>query len=329
MTASGIEPFAVEVPTSAVEDLQRRLAAMRWPEQETVRDWSQGVPLHHVQDLCRYWLHEYDWPARQVLLNSVPQFVTHVGGLPIHFMHARSPHPDALPLLLTHGWPGSVAAFLEVIGPLTDPDDPGDAFHVVIPSLPGYGWSGKPDMTGWGLARIADAWAELMSRLGYDSFGAQGGDIGSGVSAHLGARHSTRVTGVHVNMVIAGPPPGQTEFSDVERRALDAERHYRAVDSGYNKLQRTRPQPVGYGLSDSPSGQCAWILEKFCAWSDCDGDPVAALGPDRIFDHVAIYWFTESGASSARLYWELAQEHGGRLPKVPVPVGASLFPHDI
>jgi pimeloyl-ACP methyl ester carboxylesterase len=329
MMAPGIESFAVDVPTSAVDDLQRRLAATRWPERETVRDWSQGVPLHHVQDLCRYWLYEYDWPARQARLNSVPQFVTQVGGLAIHFMHSRSPHPDALPLLLTHGWPGSVAEFLEVIEPLTNPADPRDAFHVVIPSLPGYGWSGKPDTTGWGLARIADAWAELMSRLGYGTFGAQGGDIGSGVSAHLGARHAERVAGVHVNMVIAGPPPGQTEFSEVERRALDADRRYRAVDSGYNKLQRTRPQTVGYALSDSPAGQCAWILEKFWAWSDCDGDPVASLGPDRILDHVAIYWFTESGTSSARLYWEMAQEHRGRLPRVPVPAGVSLFPHDI
>ena len=328
-----VTPFAVTVPDAAVEDLRRRLRATRWPEPETVEDWSQGAPLRYVQDLCRYWADGYDWPARQARLNAVEQYTTDLDGQRIHFLHARSPQPDALPLVLTHGWPGSVTEFLDVVAPLTDPaahgSDPRDAFTVVAPSLPGYGWSGKPTAPGWGLERIADAWAGLMSRLGYERFGTQGGDWGSYVAANVGARHPDRVVGVHLNMVNVPPPPGRTEFTEREQRGVRAERHYRTLDAGYAVQQRTRPQTLGYALADSPAGQCAWILDKFWSWTDSSGDPVRALGADRVLDLPSIYWFTNSAASSARLYWETAQSPAGRNPTVHVPTGVSIFPHDI
>jgi pimeloyl-ACP methyl ester carboxylesterase len=328
-----LTPFSVDVPTAAVDDLRRRLRATRWPEPPTVDDWSQGAPLGAVQELCAYWADGYDWPARQARLNAVPQFVTEVDGLPIHVLHARSPQEGALPLVLTHGWPGSVAEFLDVLGPLTDPaahgGDPADAFDVVVPSLPGFGWSGKPTAPGWNLGRTADAWVELMSRLGYERFGAQGGDIGSFVSANLGARHPGRVLGIHLNMLVSGPPEGRTEFTEREQRALEREQAHRAVGAAYAQQQRTRPQTLGYGLTDSPAGQCAWILEKFWAWTDSGGDPVGVLGADRILDHISTYWFTASATSSARLYWELAQAPAERTPTVSVPTGVSVFPHEI
>jgi pimeloyl-ACP methyl ester carboxylesterase len=329
----GITPFSVAVPEAAVDDLRRRLRATRWPNPATVGDWSQGVPLPYLQRLCRYWAEEYDWPRRQDRLNAVEQCVTGLSGVPIHLLHVPSPQPDALPLVLTHGWPGAVWEFLDVLGPLTDPaahgGDPADAFTVVAPSLPGYGWSGKPTAPGWGPARIADAWAELMGRLGYRRFGAQGGDWGSIVTTHLGARHPDRVLGVHLNMLSVPPPAGQTEFTEREQHGLRAAEHYRTVDSGYFAIQRTRPQTLGYGLADSPAGQCAWILEKFWSWTDCAGDPIATLGADRILDIVSTYWFTDSAASSARLYWEMARDPAAVRPSVPVPTGVSLFPHDI
>ena len=330
--SSGAIPFAIDVPDSEVDDLRRRINATRWPDPGPVADWSQGVPLPYLQELCRYWAEEYTWQARQARLNAVPQFRTELDGVPIHLLHVRSPEPGALPLVLSHGWPGAVWEFLEVLGPLTDPaahgGDPRDAFTVVAPSLPGYGWSGKPNTSGWGPARTADAWADLMTRLGYQHFGAQGGDWGSVVTTQLGARHPDRLIGVHLNMVIAQPPAGQTTFTAREQRGLQAERHYRTVDSGYFAEQSTRPQTLGYGLADSPAGQCAWMLEKFWSWTDCAGDPVRTLGADRILDIVSTYWFTNSAASSARLYWETAHELGAPAT-VPVPTGVSLFPHDI
>ncbi|WP_409329965.1 epoxide hydrolase family protein [Trujillonella humicola] len=331
--ASDVHPFSVAVSDEHVEDLRRRLRATRWPDPETVDDWSQGVPLHVLQDLCAYWGDGYDWPSRQARLNGVEQALTEVDGLPIHFLHVRSAQPGALPLVLTHGWPGAVVEFLDVLGPLTDPaahgGDPADAFSVVAPSLPGYGWSGKPTQAGWGLPRIADAWAELMGRLGYRRFGAQGGDWGSFVAANLGARHADRTVGVHLNMASAPPPRGFEPRTEREERAVRAARHYRTVDSGYASQQQTRPQTLGYGLADSPAGQCAWILEKLWAWTDCAGDPVQALGADRVLDLVSVYWFTDSAASSARLYWESARDPSALRPAVSVPVGISVYPHDI
>jgi pimeloyl-ACP methyl ester carboxylesterase len=324
---SAVEPFTVDVPEEAVADLRRRLRDTRWPDPATAGDWSQGVPLPWLQEVCRYWAGEHDWSRAQAELNSSPQVTTVVDGLRVHLLHVRSPHPGALPLVLTHGWPGSVVEFLDLLRPLTEPEDPQDAFHVVVPSLPGYGWSGKPVAPGWGPARTADAWAEVMRRLGYERFGAQGGDIGSFVSANLGARHPDRVAGVHLNMVVTGPPDGQTEFDAREQRALDRLREFRTDGSAYSHQHRTRPQTLGYGLTDSPAGQAAWILEKFAAWTD--GDPVDAIGLDRLLDDVSVYWFTATATSSARMYWEMARAPQEREPRVEVPTGVSLFPHEI
>jgi pimeloyl-ACP methyl ester carboxylesterase len=302
-----IEPFHPSVSDADLEDLRDRLRRTRWPDAEAVADWTQGVPLSYLQRLCSYWADDYDWRARESLLNAYPQFRTEVDGLGIHFLHVRSPHPDALPLVLTHGWPGSFVEFLDVIGPLADPaahgGDPADAFHVVVPSLPGYGWSDKPTSTGWGIERIADAWHELMVELGYNRYGAQGGDWGSAVTTCIAQQHRHSVAGIHLNMPRGKPAEGQTEFDESEQRTIDAGAHYQEWDSGYSKQQSTRPQSLGYGLNDSPAGQCAWILEKFWSWADCDGDPVAALGADRILDNITLYWLSQTATSSARLYW--------------------------
>jgi pimeloyl-ACP methyl ester carboxylesterase len=291
------------------------------------------VPLEYLQSVCRYWQEDYDWPARQVMLNRFAQYRTVIDGLGFHFIHVRSSEPEALPLILSHGWPGSIVEFMEVIGPLTDPVGHGgeakDAFHVVAPSLPGYGWSDKPATTGWGVERIADAWAGLMARLGYERFVAQGGDWGAGITTCLGIQHPQRVAGIHVNMVVAGPEPGQTEFDEEETAALALQTHYWDSESGYSRQQATRPQTLGYGLTDSPAGQCGWVLEKFWSWSDCDGDPVAAFGADRLLDNVMLYWLPRTAASSGRLYWQSMARSGSRQQKVEVPAGVSVFPKEI
>ncbi|HXZ66280.1 MAG TPA: epoxide hydrolase, partial [Streptosporangiaceae bacterium] len=299
---------------------------------ETVDDWSQGVPLAYLRELCDYWLERYDWRACERSLNAFPQFTTVIDGLDIHFLHVPSPHQGALPLVLTHGWPGSIVEFRKVIGPLTDPvahgGDAADAFHLVCPSLPGFGFSGKPASPGWGVPRIADAWDTLMTRLGYPRYGAQGGDWGSGVTAALGSRHADHVVGIHLNMVIVRPDPATMDsLTDQERSALAGLQYYRDWDSGYSKEQSTRPQTVGYGLVDSPVGLCAWILEKFWAWTDCDGDPANALTRDEMLDNVMLYWLPGAGASSARLYWESFGKGLGET--VRVPVGCSIFPREI
>jgi len=328
----GITPFRIEVPDRELDDLRDRLRRTRWPEPAPVDDWSQGVPLPYLEGLCRYWSDGYDWRAREARLNTFPQYRTEIDGLRIHFLHVRSPEPGALPLILTHGWPGSVVEFAEVIGPLTDPAahgaDPADAFHVVAPSLPGYGWSDKPASTGWGIERIAAASATLMARLGYQRYGAQGGDWGAGVTAFLGKQDPDHVAGVHVNMPIGGPEPGQTTFTDEEQASVAAGIHYMEHESGYSRQQATRPQTIGYGLTDSPVGQCAWILEKFCAWADCDGDPIEAFGADRLLDNIMLYWLPAAGASSARLYWQ-SYHSLGNVGEVRVPAGASIFPKEI
>jgi epoxide hydrolase len=325
-------PFRLDIPDAAIDDLRRRLARTRWPEPETVNDWSQGMPLSYLQDLCRYWGDDYDWRSREARLNSFPQFRTEIDGLGIHFIHVRSPHPGALPLVLTHGWPGSVVEFLKVIHPLTDPVAHGgnasDAFDVVGPSLPGFGFSDKPGQPGWGLDRIADAWAELMYRLGYDRYGAQGGDWGAGVARSLAQRHPERLVGIHLNMVIARPDPDTMhDLTEQEQSALAAMAHFQESDSGYVKEQSTRPQTLGYGLVDSPAAQCAWIVEKFWSWMDCDGDPLNVLSRDELLDNVMLYWLPSTGASSARLYWE-SYNPGEREP-VHVPTGCSIYPKEI
>ena len=327
-----IAPFLIETPEADLDDLRRRLRQTRWPEPATVADWSQGVPLDYLRDLCDYWLDDYDWLSAQARLNRFPQYVTDIDGLRIHFIHARSPHAEALPLVITHGWPGSVVEFGKVIEPLTDPvangSDPSDAFHVVCPSLPGYGFSGKPDRPGWGTARTADAWDKLMTRLGYARYGAQGGDWGAQVTTGLGLRHPGNLVGIHLTMPGVAPDPDtMSDLTDRERAALASLDYYRKQDSGYSKEQSTRPQTIGYSLVDSPAGLCAWILEKFWSWTDSDGDPANVLTRDEMLDNVMLYWLPGTGASAARLYWE--SFGSGFMEPVRVPVGCSIFPKEI
>jgi epoxide hydrolase len=326
-----VTPFDVVVADEAIDDLRERIRRTRWPEPSTVKDWSQGVPLDYLRDVCDYWASGYDWRVCEQRVAAWPNLRTEVDGLGIHFLHVRSPEPGALPLVLTHGWPGSVLEFLDVIGPLTDPaahgGDTADAFHVVVPSLPGYGWSDRASSPGWGIERIADAWVEVMRRLGYERFGAQGGDWGAAVTTCLGAQHPDSLAGIHLNFVRGTPPRGQTEFTAEERACIDLGLHYQQWESGYSQQQSTRPQTLGYALTDSPVGQCAWILEKFASWADCDGDPVAAFGAGRLLDNITLYWLTATATSSARLYWESFRTR--RLGAPDVPVGVSVFPKEI
>lgn len=330
--SEAIHPFTVAIPDAALDDLRQRLANARWPEAETVDDWSQGVPIARLRDLCAYWQDGYDWRACEARLNAYPQFRTEIDGLGIHFLHVRSPDADALPILLTHGWPGSILEFLKVIGPLTDPAAHGapgaPAFHLVIPSLPGYGFSDKPSGTGWGVERIAAAWITLMRRLGYQRFVAQGGDWGAAVTTGVAMARPAELAGIHLNMPLVFPE--QSDFADLtpaEQASVESMGFYQEKDSGYAKQQGTRPQTIGYALADSPVGQAAWIYEKFYAWTDNDGTPESALGRDEILDDISIYWLTNSGASSARLYWESANAF--RAQRLDLPVGASVFPKEI
>lgn len=329
--AAPITPFRIAVPDEVLEDLRRRLSQTRWPEAECVDDWSQGIPLAYTRDLAQYWAEGYDWRAREAALNRFDQYITEIDGLDLHFIHQRSPHADALPLLITHGWPGSISEFAKIIEPLTDPTSHGgraeDAFHVVCPSLPGYGFSGKPTGTGWGVERIARAWDELMVRLGYDRYGAQGGDWGAAVTTQIG-RNGGHCMAIHTNMPIARPPAGATEFSAEELASLTAMREHQRWGTGYSKQQSTRPQTLGYGLVDSPVAQLAWIVEKFWAWTDCDGHPENALSRDEMLDDVTIYWVTATGASSARLYWESFRAFGSG-GRVDLPTGVASFPKEI
>ncbi|MDH3679066.1 MAG: epoxide hydrolase 1 [Acidimicrobiia bacterium] len=326
-----IVPFRIDVPDELLADLQQRLTNTRWPEQELVDDWSQGIPLAYVQEVCRYWADDYDWRAREAALNRFDQFMTTIDGVDIHFVHARSPNPDAIPLIITHGWPGSIVEFHKVIEPLADPTANGgdavDAFHVVAPSLPGFGFSGKPTETGWGVPKIAEVFAELMSRLGYDRYVAQGGDWGSAVTSSLGANDSDHCAAIHVTLAMGSRPNVDGEPTPEEQRALDGIAHYRDWDSGYSKQQSTRPQTVGYGLVDSPAAQAAWILEKFWAWTDCDGHPENVLDRDELLDNVMLYWINGNGASSARIYWESFAR--GPRPVVSIPSGFAVYPKEI
>ncbi len=326
------KPFEVRISDAEATDLRDRLTCTRWPDAETVDDWSQGIPLEYVREVCAYWADEYDLQAAEARFNAFPQFIADVDGMPIHFLHVRSPEPGALPLVMTHGWPGSVVEFHEVIGPLTDPVAHGgqadDAFHLVCPSLPGYGWSGKPTTSGWGVERIASTWAALMAGLGYEHYGAQGGDWGASVTREVGMLDRDHVVGIHLNMVIAAPDPEtMNDLTPAEQAALESLDFYSKWDSGYSKQQSTRPQTVGYGLVDSPAAQCAWILEKFHAWSDCDGHPENVYARDRLLDNVMTYWLPATGASSARLYWESFNRV--RFDPVDVPTGGSVFPKEI
>ena len=332
--SDAVTPFRIEASDEALDDLRRRLRATRWPEKEAVDDWSQGIPLAYVQEVCAYWVEKYDWRERERKLNAFPQFRTEIDGLGIHFVHVRSPHADALPLVVTHGWPGSIVEFQKVIAPLCDPTahggDAADAFHVVCPSLPGYGFSDKPAVKGTGVERIADLWAALMARLGYARYGAQGGDWGAMVTTHIGIQDPTHCAGIHLNMPIAAPDPEtMNDLTPREQSALAGIQHYQEWDSGYSKQQSTRPQTLGYALVDSAAGQAAWILEKFWAWTDCDGHPENVLTRDELLDNVMLYWLPGTGASSARLYWESFGRQTQALAQVGVPTGCSIFPKEI
>ena len=330
---SAVSPFRIAVPDAVVNDLKSRLRNTRWPEAELVDDWSQGAPLQWIKDVCGYWAEQYDWRKREAALNRFAQFTTDIDGLGIHFIHARSPNPQAMPLIITHGWPGSVVEFHKVIEPLVDPVAHGgkaaDAFHVVCPSLPGFGFSAKPTATGWGVDRIAKTWAVLRNRLGYARYGAQGGDWGSAVTTALGAQDPDHCAGIHITLAMATRPNVEGQPTPEESRALQGIKYYADWDSGYSKQQSTRPQTLGYALTDSPSGQAAWILEKFWAWTDCNGHPENILTRDELLDNVMLYWVTASAASSARLYWESFGPKRRTPHTVNVPTGVAVFPKEI
>ena len=337
MTDLVTEPrlFRIDATDEQLADLHRRLAETRWPDPEPVDDWSQGIPNAYVRELCDYWVDGYDWRAREANLNRFPQYIAPISvqgcePVDIHFIHARSPHPDATPLIMTHGWPGSVAEFQDVIDPLTDPTahggEPADAFHVVCPSLPGYGYSAKPRETGWGIERVAAAWVELMALLGYDRFAAQGGDWGSMITTLLGSRHADACTAVHLNMAVVLPSTLE-DLTEAEKSCIASFEDYQRWGSGYSTQQSTRPQTLGFGLADSPAAQCAWIVEKFGAWTDNGDSDEPTLDRDRMLDNVMLYWLTNTGASSARLYWESFKNPPFEVPQVPV--GVSIFPAEI
>ncbi len=324
---SDIRPFTLAVPQSAIDDLYRRIDMTRWPEREPVSDWSQGTPLSALKELVDFWRNDYDWRACEARLNALGQHMTEIDGLEIHFLHVRSSRADAVPLIMTHGWPGSVIEFLGAIPLLTEPAE-GMAFHLVIPSLPGYGFSGKPAQAGWGVEKIGAAWGTLMARLGYDRWVAQGGDWGSVVTTMIGRQAPAGCAGIHVNMPLGRPAPEDMQSKDpAVLSALQRLGHYQEWDSGYSKQQGTRPQTIGYALVDSPVGLAGWILEKIWAWTDNSGSPFDALSKQQICDNLMLYWLPATGASAARLYWESFSKIGEG--QVMLPAGASAFPKEV
>ncbi|MFP3463957.1 epoxide hydrolase family protein [Leifsonia sp. SIMBA_070] len=331
-TSTQIRPFAAAVPDADIADLKDRLGRTRWPDPETVRDWSQGVRLDNAKSLIQHWLHDYDWRRFETTLNQYPQYLTEIDGLDIHFIHVTSPNPDAMPLILTHGWPSSIVDFMKLIGPLTDPVAHGgrieDSFDVVIPSLPGFGFSGKPAETGWNVERIAAAWTELMRRLGYTRWAAHGGDWGSVVTTTLGAMPPDGLVGIHLNTPYAFPADIPQALSPEEQHAVDTLALYGGPLGGSNHLQGTKPETPGFALADSPAGQAAWIYEKFQSKTDNQGLAEDAIALDDILDTISLYWFTNTAASSARIYWEnrTATMAG---PKLTLPVAVTVFPRDI
>ena len=330
---STIKPYTIQFNDESLADLKQRITNTRWPEAETVEDWSQGAPLSYIKELAEYWTNEYDWRKHETSLNRFDHFTTEIQGLNIHFIHQRSPHKNALPLIMTHGWPGSIEEFNKVIEPLTNPTEYGgkaeDAFHVVCPSLPGYGFSGKPDSTGWGVDKIALAWDELMVTLGYNAYVAQGGDWGSIVTTAIG-KNERHCKAIHINMPLVNPTPEALENpSEEDKHALARWQFYQDLDSGYSTQQATRPQTLGYGLTDSPIGQLAWIIEKFFYWMDCNGHPENIVTKDELLTNVMIYWLTKSATSSARLYWESFASVMADVDKVSLPTGIAAFPKEI
>lgn len=330
-----VRPAPIAIPDSALEDLKRRLDGTRWPEAETVPGWQQGVPLAAARELCRYWREHYDWRRCEAMLNRWNPCVTTIDGLDIHCFDIRSPEAGALPVVMSHGWPGSILEFHKVVGPLTDParhgGDPADAMHLVLPSLPGYGFSGRPDAGGWTVTRIATAWAELMRRLGHGAdWAAQGGDWGAAISSTIAAQAPAGCIGAHLNFMRVAPSDAEIANADEEERSVLARsKHYDQELAGYKTEQNTRPQTLGYALADSAAGQAAWIYEKFHDWTDHAGMPESVLGRDEMLDIVSSYWLTNTAASSVRLYWETHHARDGWTAEVALPTAFSLFPKDI
>jgi epoxide hydrolase len=337
-TSSEIRPFRLEVPQADLDDLHDRLARSRWPDELPGVGWSRGVPLGYLKDLAEYWETSFDWRKQEALLNEHPHFTTFIDGQNIHFMHVRSPEPDALPLIMTHGWPGSIVEFLDIIGPLTDPrshgGDPAEAFHAVIPSIPGFGLSGPTGAPGWTARRVATAFAELMRRLDYNRYAAQGGDLGAVVSPDLGRVDPDHIVGVHVNAASVGfmpfPPLDEAELAELtdrERARVERIGVFMSEEFGYAQIQSTRPQTLAYGLTDSPIGQLAWIVDKFQSWTHAEV-PEDAVDRDRMLANVMLYWLTRTAGSSATIYYE--DLHAGGWPeRSVVPTGVAVFAEDI
>jgi pimeloyl-ACP methyl ester carboxylesterase len=342
-TATEIRPFQIEIPEEQIDDLRRRIAATRWPSKELVEDRSQGVQLATLKALADYWETDYDFGRIEKRLNALPQFTTEIDGVEVHFIHVRSQHEDALPLIMTHGWPGSVIELLEIVGPLTDPTahggEAGDAFDLVLPSIPGYGFSGEPTEVGWDAGRTARAWSELMHHLGYTRYVAQGGDVGASITDAMGRQAAEGLLGIHLNLlvtVLAAPQPAESEQ---ERAATDQLAEFRATGFGYFLEQATRPQTIGYALLDSPVALAAWMLDHDTdsyykiSQAFVDGRPAGNLTRDHIVDNVTLYWLTGTGASAARSYWEsgraAALAAGQAPPEVSLPVGFTTFPDEI
>ncbi|MFG2063959.1 epoxide hydrolase family protein [Micromonospora sp. NPDC048871] len=336
-----MRPFRIDIPQADLDDLDRRLAAVRWPAELPGVGWERGVPLDYLRDLVDHWRHRFDWRAAERWLNEFPQFTTEIDGANVHFVHVRSAVPDATAVILTHGWPGSFVEFLDLIGPLTDPaahgGDPADACHVVIPSIPGYGFSGPTRETGWDTRRVARAWAELMRRLGYDRYVAQGGDWGSPISLEVGLADPEHVAGVHVNMLATFPPQDPALFAglpDEDLARLEFAQNFEQDGAGWRKIQSTRPQTLSYGLTDSPVGQLAWIVEKFYEWTDSAKVPEDAVDRDFLLTNVMVYWLTATAGSSAQLYYESNRLDADFIRtwagpwNLTMPVGVAVLPAD-
>jgi len=350
-----IRPFKIDIPEESLQELRRRVAAPRWPDRETVSDRTQGAQLAKVQELVHYWATDYDWRKLEAKLNALPQFITEIDGLDIHFIHVRSPHANALPLIMTHGWPGSFLEFVKVIGPLSDPESHGaraeDAFDLVVPSMPGFGFSARPQATGWNPERIGGAWVELMRRVGYERYVSQGGDWGAVVTDVMGRQAPEGLVGIHVTTLLGAierpptpgmqttvPPevanalkngePAPAGLSAEETIAYEAFKNFAASGSGFRAIMGTRPQTIGYSLADSPVGLAAWFYEKFAEWTDTDGEPERALTKDEMLDDITLYWLTNTAASSARIYWE-NNAHKTKAGEVSIPAAVSRFPKEI
>ncbi|WP_331720324.1 epoxide hydrolase family protein [Streptomyces sp. NBC_00209] len=334
-----MRPFRVAIPQEALDDLHDRLSRTRWPSELPGVGDARGLPVGQVRELAAYWRDGFDWRAAEARINAFPQFVDEIDGARVHFLHVRSPEPDATPLLMTHGWPGSIAEFLDVIGPLSDPrahgGDPGQAFHLVIPTPPGFGFSGPAPEAGWSVGRIAGAWVTLMERLGYERYALHGTDLGVWISLTLAGMRPERVIGAHVNFLLTPPSgePGEIEALNASDRERVAALGGMEQGSGYMRIQSTRPQTLGYGLTDSPAGQLAWVAEKFHAWTD-DSVPGGSVDRDQLLTNVSLYWFTATGGSSAQLYYEMADQLPGSSkpqevpPPLPVPLAVTVHPYD-